>query len=77
MSHCARREHSPDGAVAVGSAGGAWAVRRGRLAWFPPAAVIEPCMRFSRTRLPDVLRRAAFSVPFATAGLVEARRWFR
>jgi hypothetical protein len=45
--------------VAVGSAGGAWAVRRvlARLAWFPPAADIEPCVRFSRTRLPDVLRR--------------------
>jgi hypothetical protein len=28
-----------------------------RLAWFPPAAEIEPCMRFSRTRLPDVLHR--------------------
>jgi hypothetical protein len=48
-----------------------------RLAWFPPAADIEPCMRFSRTRLPDVLRRVAFSVPAATAGLVVARRWFR
>jgi hypothetical protein len=65
--------------VAVGSAGGAWAVRRvlARLAWFPPAAVIEPCMRFSRTRLPDVLHRWAFSVPAATAGWVVARRWFR
>ena len=65
--------------VAVGSAGGAWTVRRvlARLAWFPPAADIEPCMRFSRTRLPDVLRRVAFSVPAATAGLVVARRWFR
>jgi hypothetical protein len=43
----------------VGSAGGAWAVRHvlARLAWFPPAADIEPCMRFSRTRLPDVLHR--------------------
>jgi hypothetical protein len=28
-------------AVAVGSAGGAWAARPGRLAWFPPAADIE------------------------------------
>src|SRR5687768_11039361 len=45
--------------VAVGSAGGAWTVRHvlARLAWFPPAADIEPCMRFSRTRLPDVLHR--------------------
>jgi hypothetical protein len=48
-----------------------------RLAWFPPAADIEPCMRFSRTRLPDVLHRGAFSVPVATAGWVVARRWFR
>ena len=63
--------------VAVGSAGGAWAARPGRLAWFPPAADIEPCMRFSRTRLPDVLHRWAFSVPLATAGWVEARRRFR
>jgi hypothetical protein len=63
--------------VAVGSAGGAWAARPSRLAWFPPAADIEPCMRFSRTRLPDVLHRWAFSVPIATAGWVVARRWFR
>jgi hypothetical protein len=63
--------------VAVGSAGGALAARSGRLAWFPPAADIEPCMRFSRTRLPDVLHRWAFSVPAATAGWGVARRWFR
>jgi hypothetical protein len=63
--------------VAVGSAGGAGAARPCRLAWFPPAADIEPCMRFSRTRLPDVLHRWAFSVPGAMAGWVVARRWFR
>jgi GNAT superfamily N-acetyltransferase/predicted nucleic acid-binding protein len=63
--------------VTVGSAGGAWAARLSRLAWFPPAADIEPCMRFSRTRLSDVLHRVAFSVPGAMAGLVVARRWFR
>jgi hypothetical protein len=65
------------GRVAVGSAGGAGAARSSRLAWFPPAADIEPCMRFSRTRLPDVLHRVAFSVPVATAGWGVARRWFR
>ena len=46
-----------DQQVAVGSAGGAWAARLGRLGLVPPAADIEPCMRFSRTRLPDVLHR--------------------
>ena len=64
-------------AVKLGSAGGAGAARASPLAWFPPAADIEPCMRFPRTRLPDVLHRAAFSVPAATAGWVVARRWFR
>ena len=43
--------------VAVGPAGGARAARACRLAWFPPVADIEPCVRFSRTRLPDVLHR--------------------
>ena len=32
-----KRDATSD-AVAVGSAGGAWAARRSRLAWFPPAA---------------------------------------
>jgi hypothetical protein len=50
--------------VAVGATGGAWAARPSRLAWFPPAADIEPCMRFSRTRLADVLHLVAFSVPW-------------
>ena len=72
-----KRQRRRGRGVAVGSAGGAGAARSSRLALFPPAADIEPCMRFSRTRLPDVLRRWAFSVPVATAGWVVARRWFR
>ena len=76
-TRCFREQASDPTEVAVGSAGGAGAVRSCRLAWFPPAADIEPCMRFSRTRLPDVLHRWAFSVPVATGGWVAARRWFR
>ena len=66
-SHPERNTVAPAVAVRVGGR------RRGergfcRLAWFPPAADIEPCMRFSRTRLPDVLHRRHSSVPVATAG---------
>ena len=37
---------------------------------------IEPCMRFSSTRLTDILHRR-IRLAGATAGLVVARRWFR
>jgi hypothetical protein len=65
---------SRDAAVAVGSAGGAW--RRGALWPLAPDSsrrLIEPGMRFSRTRLTDVLRRRR-SVSPATAGWAAARR---
>src|SRR3954451_1207000 len=47
------------GQVTVGSAGGAWAARRvwARLAWVYSRRHIEPGVRFSRTRLADILDR--------------------
>ncbi|MBV8221119.1 MAG: DUF427 domain-containing protein [Solirubrobacterales bacterium] len=49
----------------------------GAVAWTYPEPSPGPFMRFSRTRLPDVLHRWAFSAPVATAGSAVARRWFR
>lgn len=43
--------------VTVGSAGGAYAARSCRLALVSSRRHLEPCMRFSRTRLTDVLHR--------------------
>ena len=62
---------------AVGSAGGAWTVRLSEPDWSGSShRHLEPCMRFSRTRLTDVFHRRHSALP-ARACWPWVRRRFR
>lgn len=49
--------------TAVGSAGGAHAARRSRLALVSSRRHLAPCVRFSLTRRTDILHLVAFAAP--------------